>query len=63
MAIIALVIGGDMVECFPGRLDAIVAADATAGDRRVIHESNDGPVRGDMTIGTLTGSHYMVRWL
>ena len=52
-----------MVESLPGLLNSIVAADATAAYRRVIHKGDDGLVCGDVTIGALARSHYMIRRL
>lgn len=54
MAIVALVTRYDVVECFPGRLQAVVARQAATSDRRMIHINHGVPGCGGMAVGTLT---------
>lgn len=45
MTVVALIVGRYVSWCFPGRLYAVVAVGAAAGQRRVVHECNRIPVR------------------
>jgi len=50
VAIVALIIGRNVIRCLSRRLDTIVATGAAAGNGRVIHESNYRPIRGDVAV-------------
>jgi len=45
VAIVALIVGGNMTRRFSRRLDPIVAADTASCNRRVIHERDHCPTR------------------
>ena len=60
MAVIALVTRRDMRKCLPGRLNSVVTGNATAGQRRVIHECDGGPARRNMTVRTLAIRRNMI---
>lgn len=45
VAIVALIVGRNVSRCLAGRLDAVVAAHATSGERRVIDKGDNLPTR------------------
>ena len=54
VTVVALVPRRYMRRCLSSGLDAVVTADATAGNRRVIHERDYFPVGSNVTVGALS---------
>lgn len=60
VAVIALVPGRYVTRRFPGRLKAVVTADAASRDGRVIHVRDDGPICSYVAIRTFADCRNMV---
>lgn len=54
VAVVALIAGADMVRCFPGRLNAIVAAVTAASNGGMIHERYHCPIRRNVAVRAFT---------
>ena len=62
VAVVTLIIGGDMVRRLTGCLDAVVAGVTAAGNRRVVHKGDDRPTGGQVAIRAFARGRDMVGW-